>query len=223
MSVRGDHIQATVFLEDSDGVERKLPDWMTKHLLEKFLKENPGGKTKYGYPAKFCFDGFSWSFYSKEVEYNYRDPIHNVTGTLYNCQNIPIGKNELYTFKLEKVLYQPTNIQGFVDTRIQALLDDKTRIHSIESEIERMANDLEITDFSEKLRELIFELNHLLTQHPNIDEELNHLRELIARERKDNLLVMYINIYNKNRKQNFVAQQVIIYKIWPFPILQWYD
>lgn len=221
--MRGERIKATVFLESEDGRKRTFPDWLTKFNLEKFFKEYPEGKTKNGHSVKFCYDGFSWVFYSNEVKYGYRDPVHNITGTLYDCQNTSIGKNELYVFKLEKILYQET-YSPIIDKRLQQLTTAKNRIHEIESEIEKIANDPDELDFSEKIRVLIAELNSLLIQHPNIEGEIERLLRLTQEtESKNKIIVMYINIYSNNKKRNFFAQEILVYKIWPFPILQWLD
>ena len=190
MSLRGDHIQATVFLEYSDGISRKLPDWMNKKS-----------------------DGFSWNFYSNEMNNNFSDDVHNVYGTMYDCQNSMIGKNEMYIFKLEKVVYQEKESAPQLDTLIKA----RDRIYHIKCEIEEMANDTEVTDYSTELSGLVVELNYYVNRYPDIDGEIRKG----MREKKDNMIIMYINMYTKNSKQLFVGQQVLMYKIWPFPILQW--
>lgn len=223
-SIRGDRIRATIFLEDEDGIRRTFPDWLIKSELEKFLKEHPNGKSENGEKVKFSFNAFSWVFYSNEVRYGYEDQTHNLSGTMYDCQNVKIGKNELYIFKLEKIVYQETYPPS-IDRRMRQLKTDKKKIDKIEEEVERIANDGSIVselESSEKLRVLIAELNSLLIQHPNIEEEIDRLSVIIRETEPTNkMMVMYINIYSNNKKCNFVAQEILAYKVWPFPILQW--
>jgi hypothetical protein len=222
-------VNYTVFLDNSDGEKRSFPDWLNKYKLTRFFKEYPGGKDSYGCSVKCMFNAFSWDCYVSETKFNQTIKCnkYTFTGTVYDCRDAVIGNNELYTFKLEKIMYQETNEYSsemhVLMSRIMQLTEIKIEIREIESDIENMANDPSITDFSEQLKIKIERLNILLQEHPELEAELHRLKLLVHEQYKPNLMIMFINIHSKNKRVKIVPQEILVYRIAYFPICQWYD
>jgi hypothetical protein len=123
-------VNYTVFLDDSDGKSRSFPDWLNKYKLTRFFKEYPGGKDSYGRTVKCMFDTFSWDCYMSETKFNQTikcNDKYTFTGTVYDCRNAIIGHNELYTFKLEKIMYQETNEYSLIENNLMIMF---INIHS---------------------------------------------------------------------------------------------